>query len=249
MKWFITRWWSPSTGELQNLGNPDALRDCQPTPEAETHKTKGRVWRKGNKKTLTVGIHLFSMINFLFSSVQKISKKKWQSCARGSPFWKTSSWQSQRWYQSKLKIVPEQNSFFPRECTTPSRRQLRERKRKNWRENRSRGKNREGTLFCPKISTLSMTPTFSREARPRASVPTFPGAKHFSCSENSDFILCLDLAAQEKEQSVSCKNYPLWKTGFFSGDILNSTKVLIYLILMRIGVLSNNSEPIIIMLH
>ena len=103
MRWFITRWWSLSTGELQNLGNPDALRDCQPSPEAETHKTKGRVWRKGNKKTLTVGIHLFSMINFLFSSVQKISKKKWQFCARGFPFWKTSSWQSQRWYQSEVR--------------------------------------------------------------------------------------------------------------------------------------------------
>ena len=42
---------------------------------------------------------------------------------------------------------------------------------------------------------------------------------------------------------------PLRDPLFFSEDILNSTKVLIYLILMRIGVVSNNSEPIIIMLH
>ena len=97
--------------------------------------------------------------------------------------------------------------FFLREYTTPSRRLLRERKRKNWRKNRSRGKNREGTRSCPKISTLSMTPTFSREARPRALVPTFPGARHFSCLENSDFILCLDLAGVK--QSVLCKNCSL----------------------------------------
>ena len=141
--------------------------------------------------------------------------------------------------------------FFLRGCTIPSRRLLRERKRENWRKNRSRGKNREGTPSCPKISTLSMTPTFSREAQPRALVPTFPSARHFSCLENSDFILCLDLAAQGEKQSVFCKNCSLIipfgrPVVFFSGDILKST---IYLILMRIGVVSNNSEPIIIMLH
>ena len=140
--------------------------------------------------------------------------------------------------------------FFLREYTTPSRRLLRERKRKNWRKNRSRRKNREGTPSCPKISTLSMTPTFSREARPRASVPTFPGARHFSCLENSDFILCLDLKGRNNRYYVRIAHLSsLGDRLFFSEDILNSTEVLIYLILMRIGVVSNNSEPIIIMLH
>ena len=165
MKWFITRWWSLSTGELQNLGNPDALRDCQPSPEAETHKTKGRVWRKGNKKTLTVGIHLFSMINFLFSSVQKISKKKWQFCARGSPFWKTSSWQSQRWYQSSLEIVPKKNSFLSQGVhNSKQEAAAREKEKELEREQKSRKESRRNSVLPKDLDTLDDSDFFSRSS-------------------------------------------------------------------------------------